>query len=103
MTSFLSTISSQFAKNILIGTIFPVMLFVIAINAVVLQLADITPHTVLTRIFPWEQDSTVAALTVFGLIVTVLLYSLNIPLIRLYEGYPWICLLYTSPSPRDRQ
>src|SRR5665213_2035688 len=90
MTSFLSTISSQFAKNILIGTIFPVMLFVIAINAVVLQLADITPHTVLTRIFPWEQDSTVAALTVFGLIVTVLLYSLNIPLIRLYEGYPWI-------------
>ena len=57
MISFLSTISGQFAKNILIGTLFPVMLFVIAINAVVLPLADINLHTVFTRIFPWEQDS----------------------------------------------
>lgn len=89
MTSFLSTISGQFAKNILIGTLFPVMLFVIAINAAVLPLADVTPHAVFALIFPWEQDSTVAALTVFVLVATVLLFSLNNPLIRLYEGYPW--------------
>ena len=37
MTSFLSTLSSQFAKNILIGTLFPVVLFLIAISAVVLE------------------------------------------------------------------
>jgi hypothetical protein len=89
MTSFLSTISGQFAKNILIGTLFPVVLFVMAITAVVLPLADVTPHVAFGLIFPWEVDSTVAALTVFVLITTVLLFALNIPLIRLYEGYPW--------------
>jgi hypothetical protein len=89
MHSFLSTLSSQFAKNILIGTLFPVVLFVIAISAVVLPLAEITPRAMFGLFFLWEQDSVVPALTAFVLIVTVVLFALNIPLIRLYEGYPW--------------
>ena len=89
MTSFLSTISGQFGKNILIGTFFPAVLFAMALVAVVLPLAAITPRFAFELIFPWEQDSTLLALTVFVLIVTVLLFALNIPLLKLYEGYPW--------------
>jgi hypothetical protein len=89
MTSFLSSLSTQFAKNILIGTLFPVMLFVIALTAVVLPLANATPRVIFGIILPWEQASSAPAVIVFILVVTVVLFALNVPLIRLYEGYPW--------------
>ena len=89
MTSFLNTLSGQFAKNILMGTLFPVVLFVIAMAAVVLPLAGITPHAMFETLFLWDQDSLVPALTTFVLVVTFVIFALNIPLIRLYEGYPW--------------
>ena len=51
-------------------------------------------HTFAARI-TWAVNvliaiAAVTALTVFTLIITILLYSLNIPVIRLYEGYPWM-------------
>jgi hypothetical protein len=63
MTSFLSTLSLQFAKNILIGTLFPVVLFVIAMAAVVLPLAEVTRRAMFGLIFLWDQESLVPALT----------------------------------------
>lgn len=89
MSSFLSSISGSFAKSILLGIVFPVVLFITAVSTVILPLAGASPRSLFAEVFPWETDSTVTALTVFTLIITILLYSLNIPVIRLYEGYPW--------------
>lgn len=89
MGSFLSSVSGQFAKGIVLGILFPVVLFVIALATKVLPMAGLKPQALLADMLPWETDSTLVALTVFVLILTFLLYSLNTPIIRLYEGYPW--------------
>ena len=89
MGTILSSVSGQFAKSILLGTFFPVVLFVIALTAKILPMAGAKPQTLLAEVFPWETDSALVAVTAFALIITVLLYSLNNSLIRLYEGYPW--------------
>jgi hypothetical protein len=89
MGSFLSSVSGQFAKSILLGTFFPVVLFAMALSGKVLPMAGVKPQALLADVLPWETDSALLALTAFVLILTILLYSLNTPLIRLYEGYPW--------------
>lgn len=89
MGSFLASVSGQFAKSIVMGILFPVVLFVVALTTKVLPMAGVKPQVLLAEILPWETDSTLIALTAFVLIVTFLLYSLNTPIVRLYEGYPW--------------
>ena len=89
MTSFLSTLSGQFAKNIILGTLFPVLLFWIAITGIVLPIAHLTPGALLLLLFSHESDSDIIPLSVFVLLVSVVLYALNLVLVKFYEGYPW--------------
>lgn len=92
MNDFLSKVSGQIAGPILLGAFFPVVLFVTALILVVLPL---TPYSealaaVVSLLKIWE-DKTSAALilTAVVLVLSVVLYMLNVPIIRLYEGYPW--------------
>src|SRR6266852_3136801 len=89
MTSFLGSISSQFTKSLFIGTVCPVVLFLIFCSSVVLPYAGVSQEQFLKVVFPFEKDSAALANTLEVVVLTILLYSMNIPIIRLYEGYPW--------------
>jgi hypothetical protein len=91
MNTLLSSISGQFGKMILLGTLFPVLIVSI-LN--VLLVAPILPfgpaiQNQLRRIAIGEDKWSAVALLFVVLVITGVLYNLNIPIIRVYEGYPW--------------
>jgi hypothetical protein len=91
MGSLLSAISGQFAKAIVLGTMFPVLI-VSAMN--VLLVAPLSPHTeavpaYLAKIALGDEKWPAVVLSFVVFVLTGLLYDLNIPIIRMYEGYPW--------------
>ena len=87
MTSLLSTISGQFGKAWILGALLPAALFV------VLGLVFVQPMLPIA----WqvagslsELDTTrMLAVSFVTLLLSGLLFHLNIPLIRFYEGYSW--------------
>jgi hypothetical protein len=87
VTSILSAISGQFSKSLLLGTFMPVVLFVILNLLFVLPYAPADP-----QVFQEITDvntRAVLAITFVTVVLTGLLYNLNIPIIRFYEGYTW--------------
>ena len=92
MGEFLTRISGQIVGPIVLGTLFPVVLFFILLSFMVFPL---TPYgrnfTDLVRNPQLWQDKGASALVAIALVLllTVILYHLNIPLTRLYEGYLW--------------
>ena len=90
MTEFLTKISGQITGPMIVGTLFPVLLF---LTIFVLVVLPVTPYghqytDLLKDPQNWTGIYAVAATFVI-LLFTVVLYQLNNPLIRLYEGYPW--------------
>jgi hypothetical protein len=89
MNEFLTKISGQVSGAMIIGTLFPVLLF---LTILVLVVLPVTPygHQYVDLLNPqnWKGIYAVVA-TLVILLSTVVLYQLNNPLIRLYEGYPW--------------
>jgi hypothetical protein len=88
MNNLLSAISGQFSKTLLLSTMLPVVVFVLLTWALVIPLV---PHSV-----PWlewigglDNEWKLATLSLVVLLLTALLYNLNGPIIRFYEGYPW--------------
>ena len=91
MGSLLTSLTGQFAKLALLGTMLPVV-FVLGLNLVlVAPLLPFGPalQTWLMRIALGEASWSLAAFTFAVFLLTGLLYNLNTPIIRLYEGYPW--------------
>lgn len=88
MNDLLSTVSGQFGKTLIFGTLLPVIVFCVLVWAFVGPMlpADLESVAAFSKLSP-EWKLAVASFTT--LILTGLLLSLNIPLIRLYEGYPW--------------
>ncbi|MDX6710383.1 MAG: hypothetical protein QOH96_1399 [Blastocatellia bacterium] len=88
MSSLLSTISGYFTKSILLGTFLPVSVFVIAFLVLVLPLLP-TDLQVLAPLAALDAQWQVLTITFCTVLLSGLLYSLNIPVIQLFEGYPW--------------
>jgi hypothetical protein len=91
MSTLLSAISGQFAKVVSLGTLFPVLIYSI-LN--VLLVAPLLPwgaalQDYLRRLAMGEEKWAAVALTFVVIVVTGILYNLNIPIIQLYEGYQW--------------
>lgn len=91
MGSLLSAISGQFAKMLILGTLFPVLILS-ALNIVLI--APLLPQTaflpgLVSRIAVGEDKWQAVVFTLVVFVLTGLLYDLNIPIIRIYEGYPW--------------
>jgi uncharacterized repeat protein (TIGR01451 family) len=87
VSSILSAISGQFSKSLILGTFMPVLLFVILNLLFVLPYLPNDPQVL-------QQISEVNTRAVLGImfvtvVLTGLLYNLNIPIIRFYEGYTW--------------
>lgn len=88
MTGLLSGLSGQFSQRLVVGTLLPVVVFVVAA-------ATLLTPTLTAQWGPGEHwallgtDWRLELATLVTFLLTGLLYVLNIPLIRLYEGYPW--------------
>lgn len=87
MTSILSAISGQFSKNLVLGTFMPVVTFVILNLMFVIPYIPYEWHF-LTQLRTFDTSGMVA-IFFLTIVTTGLLYNLNIPIIRFYEGYPW--------------
>jgi hypothetical protein len=87
MTSIFSTISGQFGKAWILGALLPTSLFVVLGLILVQPLLPLAWQVVGS---PSELDTGgVLAVSFATLLLSGLLFHLNNPLIRFYEGYPW--------------
>ncbi len=92
MNDFLSKISNQIIGPMILSTFFPVVLFVAAFALVVLPLAPFgQPWTgVVKNPADWQKNGiAVLEITFLVLVLSVVIYNLNTPIVRMYEGYPW--------------
>ena len=87
MTSIVSAISGQFSKSLILGTFLPSMLFVVLGVFFVLPLFPYN-WDALQQLSGAETQSVLVA-SLVTVVLTGLLYNLNIPVIRFYEGYTW--------------
>jgi Domain of unknown function DUF11 len=88
MNSILSAISGNFSKSLILSTFLPTVLFVILNLVLTVPLLPpwaALPETLAALDAQWK----LVLVTLVTLVLTALLYNLNIPLIRLYEGYLW--------------
>src|SRR5258708_1373203 len=88
MPSILSAVSGQFTKYLVLGTLLPVAIFM-GLGLVLGQ--PITPTSVplVHALETLDRQWFAIAVTAGAVVVSGLLYNLNTPIIRLYEGYPW--------------
>lgn len=88
MTSLLSSISGVFSKTLVLGTFLPVIVFIVFSILFVIPLvpADLT---ILKPLAALDTQWQVITITFIAILLSGMLYNLNIPLIRMYEGYPW--------------
>src|ERR1700722_4584163 len=93
MTSLLSSLSGEFTKSLLLGTFLPVVVFVVLGLAIGLPL--LPPNLMLLEEFKvLEKEWLTIAASFLAVLIAGLLYNLNIPRIRLYEGYLWKSSLF---------
>jgi len=92
MNDFLTKISGQIAGPIILSAFFPVVLFFTGLTLIVLPITPyLQPLNHAVAILKLWDDKTTAMifLTLVVLVAAVALSMLNVPIIRLYEGYPW--------------
>lgn len=90
MSSLLSAISGKFSTNLVLGTFFPVTVFVFLTRVLWVPLLPAGFHPALAVPLAGLDDKwELLVLTLVTVVLSGLLYNLNIPLIRFYEGYPW--------------
>ena len=88
MTGLLSTISGYFTKFILLGTVLPVVVFIISFFILVRPLLP-GDLPILLPLAVLEPQWQLLVATLFTVLISGLLYILNVPIIQLYEGYQW--------------
>jgi hypothetical protein len=92
MNEFFTKISGQIVGAMILSAFFPTVLFVAALALVVLPGAPFGHELVqaVKSATAWQQDATAALkITFLILVLSVMLYYLNTPIVRMYEGYPW--------------
>ena len=88
MTSILSSISGYFSKSLILGTFLPVVIFIVL--SLVLLVPHFPPGIAIT--LPLEalnKEWKVVGLSFIAIVMSGLIYNMNIPILRMYEGYPW--------------
>jgi hypothetical protein len=88
VTSILSSISGYFSKSLILGTFLPVVIFIFLS---ILFLVPLLPSdlSLFLRFQGIDKEWKVVAVSFVTVVITGLIYNLNIPILRLYEGYPW--------------
>jgi hypothetical protein len=86
MTSIFSSLSAQFGKALILGTLLPVSIFSTA-GLILLQV--LLEHSLWDLVSNLDTGWQVLVLSFVAIVLSGLLVNLNVPLTRLYEGYPW--------------
>ena len=90
MTSILSSISGRFSFSLLLGTFVPAFVFILLARMLVVPLVPgALDVALLTPLKAIDESWEIFAILLSAIVLSGLLYSLNTPLIRIYEGYPW--------------
>lgn len=91
MTSLLSSISGKFSTSLVLGTLFPVTIFVILFRLIVVPLIPNPPELpALSALVASDDKWELVILSIVILVVSGLLFNLNVPHTRFYEGYSWL-------------
>lgn len=86
MTSILSSISGYFSRSLILGTFLPVTIFVV----LSLLLVPVLPAGLsLSALLAGLDTAKIVGISFLTVVLSGLLYNMNIPILRLYEGYPW--------------
>jgi len=88
LTSILSSISGYFSKSLILGTFLPVVIFIVL--ALLMFVPYLPPSFSVSP--PFEglgQEWRIVSISFVAIVMSGLIYNLNIPILRLYEGYPW--------------
>lgn len=88
MTGLLSTISGQFTRNLILGSFLPALVFV-ALSMIFVVPVFPVDWPLLKPFLSFGVEGKVIALSFVTIVITGLLFNLNSPVIRFYEGYPW--------------
>lgn len=87
MFSMFSAVSGHFTRGLVLGTVLPVLLFTASMVPVTLLFS---PGGAAGGARAWELITGQATmLSILVVAASGLLYNLNTPIIRFYEGYPW--------------
>jgi uncharacterized repeat protein (TIGR01451 family) len=89
MSNILSAISGHFGKNLILGTFLPVVLFVTLSLIFVVPLFP-SDWPLFKPIITLDTQGKIIAISFITIVLTGLLFNLNIPILRFYEGYPWM-------------
>lgn len=88
MTSILSSISGYFSKSLMLGAFLPTVIHIVLGLFFVGPLLPEAPD-VLKPLETLDTEWKVVAVSFITIVLSGLLYNLNVPVIRIYEGYPW--------------
>ena len=87
MTSILSSISGYFSRSLILGTVLPVTIFVVLS---LLFLVPVLPNgLLLSTLLEGLDTGKIVGISFLTIVLSGLLYNINIPIRRLYQGYPW--------------
>lgn len=88
MTGLITSVSGLLPSRLTVGTLLPVVVFVLLVHVAV---APLVPERweVADAVAQLEPEWRLAMVSFLAVLLTGLLYVLNVPLIRLYEGYAW--------------
>lgn len=92
MADLFAKIPAQFTRALILSAFFPVLLFFTAFTLVVLPMTNRGADFVSAVRDPavWSQSPFVVLIvTIIILVLSIVLNSMNVPIIRFYEGYPW--------------
>ena len=88
MTQIISSISGYFSKSLILGTFLPVVIFLLLTAIFAVPFLPLE-FPALVRYQALDNEWKTIATSFIAIVVTGLIYNLNIPILRLYEGYPW--------------
>lgn len=88
MTGILSSISGYFSKSLILGTVLPVLVFMVLGSLFLMPLlpSDLPFFSSLEGI---DKQWKLVAASFIAIVLSGFIYNLNIPILRCYEGYPW--------------
>lgn len=90
MTNLLSNISGKFSTTLVLGTFFPVVVFVLLFRLFVVPvLPDAGEASLLAPLKDLDRTWELSLMLLASIVLSGVLYNLNVPHIRLYEGYYW--------------
>lgn len=88
MTQIISSISGYFSKSLILGTFLPVVVFILLTAIFAVPFLPVE-FPALVGFQALDNEWKTVATSFIAIVITGLIYNLNIPILRLYEGYPW--------------